>query len=228
MKTVKITSGNTKLGKVFNLSLPPQHACASKIPCAAKCYARKAWQQYPETRAAWTNNWEAWQEDNLLYMEQIAQFCATKRVERFRWHVAGDIPSAAYLAGMNLVAKCNPATKFLAFTKRFDLVEQHLATGGDLRDNLQLVFSMWPGLLEFLRTLPGTSHYASNDDLFQRIQSVLPLAWMGPAKATEDLWYNETVDNVSRTEGLECHGHCDECFMCWYMEPGSGVVLHEH
>jgi hypothetical protein len=103
-----------------------------------------------------------------------------------------------------------------------------LDTNGDICGNLQLVFSMWPGLLTFLRTQKGLEKYKSNGDLYLRIQSMLPFAWMRPAEATGDLWYNETVAEVENTEGLACHGHCDECFMCWYMEPGSGVVLHEH
>lgn len=63
----------------------------------------------------------------------------------FRWHVAGDILSTAYLGGMCRIAAANPGTHFLAFTKAFEIVnryEDHEA----IPANLVLVFSGWPGM----------------------------------------------------------------------------------
>jgi len=218
-----IATGNTKLGKVHNISLPPCSSCHPDIPCATLCYARKAWIQYPSTRAAWTQNWNAWQANQMGYMETIANYCATKRVERFRWHVAGDVPDKAYLNGMILVAQCNPDTQFLFFTKRPDLL-----VNTRLASNLRPVISMWPGVLRHFRQTMLIFAALPNEEIVRGLQRLAPLAWMNPAKPTEDTWYNTEVDIVARTEGLECSGRCDECFMCWYMEPESSVVFHQH
>lgn len=222
---VNISKGNTKLGAVYNLSLPPQLSCLSNVPCATKCYAHKAWVQYPDVRKAWTQNWNTWMQNGMLYMEEIAQFCVQKRVERFRWHVAGDIPCQGYLDGMNLVASCNPTTRFLAFTKRADLLNV------DRVPNLQLVFSMWPNLLTFLRIRsPQFRHLTKDEDLYRFIESRAPIAWMVPANRAEvnDTWYLNSLDTVERVEGLSCSGHCDQCFLCWYTTPGSSILLREH
>ena len=39
---VNVQRGNTKLGKVLNVSLPPGRTCPSQVPCFNQgCYARK-------------------------------------------------------------------------------------------------------------------------------------------------------------------------------------------
>jgi len=52
---VKISNGNTKLGRIPNISLPPIKACGKDVPCKSDCYALKAYRQYPATRKAWMN-----------------------------------------------------------------------------------------------------------------------------------------------------------------------------
>lgn len=211
---LSISKGNTKLGKVHNISLPPCHSCAPGVPCAEKCYARKAWVQFLETRAAWLRNWKAWTSDAMGYMETIAQHCADKRVERFRWHVAGDIPSLSYYDGMKIVAQCNPETQFLAFTKNYDAI-----MAPNRPSNLRLVFSMWPGL-----RVKGLTQ----DEMLRNVSTAASVAWMVPAVESTDDWYNEQLKSDVNAHSLACSGHCDKCFMCWYMESGSFVAFHEH
>jgi len=39
---VKISIGNTKMGKIPSVSLPPIKSCGNCKDCASKCYANRA------------------------------------------------------------------------------------------------------------------------------------------------------------------------------------------
>lgn len=204
-KLVKISEGNTKLGKVFNVSLPPGLSCQPDVPCAEKCYAKKAWRLYPEVRNAWMQNWNIWKADNLDYMGQIATFIAERSVERFRWHVSGDIPDRAYYKGMCMIASCNPDTKFLAFTKNFNIIS------AGRPDNLQIIASMWPGLESTIN--------------LRKVEGSAPICWVLPKEEPESY---KKARQLYGSNALSCNGKCDECFLCWYLEPFTSVAIKEH
>jgi hypothetical protein len=136
----KISPGNMKLGKISNISLPPIKTCVKGVPCAdGKCYALKAWRQYPGVRKAWQDNLQCYIEDQDNYFAYIAGYIHSKGLKHFRWHVGGDIPDRDYLRGMIAVAAVSPDTLFLAYTKRYDYFPT------DLPKNLRIVLSAWPG-----------------------------------------------------------------------------------
>jgi hypothetical protein len=133
---VKISKGNTKLGNVMNLSLTPCKTCPADAPCRDKCYAMKAYRQYPNVREAWNGNTEA-TNNRPAFFSEVNKSVNKKKPEYFRWQVAGDILDQNYLDGMKMVARANPKTKFLAFTKN------HGLDFGSLPKNLQIVASLW-------------------------------------------------------------------------------------
>jgi hypothetical protein len=97
----------------------------------------------------------------------------------------------------------NPHCKFLAFTKRYDTVNSFIADGGEIPDNLQVIFSAWPGAeLVNPYNLPVSS----------------PLFVDGSHAAG--------VDPVS------CPGDCSNCAVmgsgCWTLKKGDGVVFAAH
>jgi hypothetical protein len=146
---VNISKGNKKLGKnVANVSLVPCATCPADAPCRSKCYAMKAFRQYPNVRKAWGENTESVKQNDIQYFEDICQYVEKKRPEYFRWHVAGDILNQDYLEGMKIVAKNNPGTRFLAFTKMHNLDFTNLPA------NLQVVISLWPNWGENKTNLP--------------------------------------------------------------------------
>lgn len=63
----------------------------------------------------------------------------------FRWHVSGDIVDIDYLRHMVKIAEELPHTMFLAFTKQYDIVNQFVAEGGSIPNNLKIIFSAWKG-----------------------------------------------------------------------------------
>ena len=210
--TAKITPGNRKLGRIPNVSLSPIKACRACFggkapPCAKTCYALKAFRMYPDTQACWNHNFEEAKRDLLGFMRSIVQQIQAKRQAPrwFRWHVAGDILSREYLAGMVYVARECPNTKFLVFTKQHAIVNDYYSTEllfvKDRPANLTIIFSAWPGL-----------------PLVNPIG--FPVAWMRPAERTG------LSEPRIPANALECPGHCDTCGACWGLK--RDVVFDQH
>ena len=133
----RIKDGNSKLGAVANLSLPPVLTCNKKAPCTVKgCYA-KSLRRFPGVVRLWESNWRQWQERPLTYESQISEYLDTHELSLFRWHTSGDIPDADYWQMMLRIARKFPWVNFLAFTKQHDLIK------GRVPDNLAVVLSAW-------------------------------------------------------------------------------------
>ena len=135
---VRISTGNSKLGILPNISLSPCAACRKDAPCKTQCYARKAFRQYTTVRNAWSGNLRKARKSQTRYFAAIRSYLATYRPSFFRWHVAGDILDQPYLARMKSIAREFPAIRFLAFTKMHELSYRQIP------ENLTIVFSMWP------------------------------------------------------------------------------------
>jgi len=136
---VSISPGNTKTGRIPAISLRPVADCGNCRHCARDCYALKAWQQYPVTREAWGRNSELARTARDSYFDQVGAYLERKHPEYFRWHIAGDILDQDYFNRMARVARANPETRFLVFTKMHSLNYRRRP------DNLTVVLSMWPG-----------------------------------------------------------------------------------
>ena len=138
----KISDGNTKLVGIPNVSLMPCRDCRPDAPCKGSCYALKFFKMYPSVRKAWTENSKQVQTDRNHYLADIQEFLTKKAPRFFRWHVAGDIPDMPYFAAMIVIAEKFPNTKFLAFTKRHEMLD--CISAKTLPKNLSVVASMWP------------------------------------------------------------------------------------
>jgi hypothetical protein len=139
---LSIAKGNSKLGTIPNISLTPGKSCGGKV-CSG-CYAMKSYRMYPSVRKAWDANLDAYESDSEGYFEAINKYLAKHKPSMFRWHVAGDIPGDAYLAYMLEIADLHPGVKFLAFTKRHDLITDSVCR--IIPSNLSIILSMWPGM----------------------------------------------------------------------------------
>jgi len=102
----------------------------------------KAYLQYPLVRKAWGINSKQVKDNRWQYFKDIATYLQKKKPDFFRWHVAGDVPDECYFMSMCDIAREFPETKFLAFTKRLDLLK---LMKEEIPANLTVVASMWPG-----------------------------------------------------------------------------------
>jgi len=200
--SVHISHGNRKLGKhIANISLPPGATCPKGVPCAnSSCYAHKAWRQYPNVRRAWGENLAEYVMNPRGYFAQITDYLWKHRPERFRWHVAGDIPNQEYLDYMKLTARLHRLTQFLCFTKRYDY------DYGGLPSNLSIIISAWPGY--------GIVHvpYSSEGG---GTRGTLPIAWCQDGSETR-----------IPLGAYECPGSCETCAHCWTTT--RDVWFHKH
>ena len=138
---VKISTGNIKIDNTWNVNIPPPMMCQG-MPCLKRCYSMKAWRLYPNVRDMWTQNYEFYKSDPQGYFDSIIRQIqgAKFTVKFFRWHSAGEIVDHAYFEGIVKVASVCKKTKFLIYTKRYELADYKHPK------NLQIIFSVWPGM----------------------------------------------------------------------------------
>lgn len=135
-----ITPGNNKLGKIFNISLPPVLSCPKNVPCASEgCYAKRIYQFRKTARDAWNDNYKLVKTNPSEYFNGIIKYLQSRRKKptRFRWHTSGDIIDQNYYDGMKYVAEENKDIVFLAFTKNKKL------NFNNTPNNLVIRFSNW-------------------------------------------------------------------------------------
>jgi hypothetical protein len=146
---IVISDGNSKIGKIPNVSLPPIKSCVEGVPCAKEgCYSLKSWRAYPSVKAARLHNWYVWNNDPDKYFDDMIKYLNDHALPYFRFHVDGDIPDEDYFDRMINLADDFPNTRFLAFTKRYNLPIEKCPI------NLTILPSAWPGFAipEFKRT----------------------------------------------------------------------------
>jgi hypothetical protein len=134
---IHIVDGNSKMGKTPNISTLPDFDCGLDVPCKRDCYAQKFLFR-PSVRKAWTENSTMQRCHVDEYFREISVYLEKKKPEWFRIHVAGDFIDQHTLTEWKILAGCYPETKFLAFTKRFDLDFRGLP------GNVTIRASLWP------------------------------------------------------------------------------------
>ena len=196
---VSISAGNIKMGAIMSVSLPPCITCPHDAPCFKKCYARRMAARYRNTREAWARNWTIYQTSPAAYWMQIQAAAIMSKF--FRYHVAGDIPDAAYLSGMiDTAHKCG-GTMFLCFTKKYDIINNYLDAGGIIPDNLKIIFSGW-GAYQ-----PDNPHG-------------LPVS--------EVIFKGQTAPDNWKICGGNCTTCTCRGIGCWQLQNGETIAFYEH
>lgn len=202
-RQIHISNGNSKMGAVPSFSLPCGISCSleARTTCYIDCYYRKHCEdRFTNVRKNARDNffscvhWPEWVEEKLnSYFSDPDAPCL------FRIHVGGDFFSACYLNMWIRITKKHPNTKFLAFTKQFDVLTQVLRSGIEIPENFSIVLSAWPGM-----------------DIPQFLKAQFPVAWM----------QDGTEDRVPES-AVECNDNCAMCGKCWATN-GTDVVFKKH
>jgi hypothetical protein len=58
-------------------------------------------------------------------------------------HVSGDFPDADYFKRCVEIAKNNPSSIMLAFTKQYEIVNDFIRDGGVIPENFKVIYSNW-------------------------------------------------------------------------------------
>ena len=183
--TAVVSQGNSKLGKLPNVSLVPGRDCTNCKACISTCYALKAYRAWPTVKANWGANSDLLRSDPDKYFADVRAYLERAQPTLFRIHVAGDFVSLEHVLEWILVALDFPGTRFLAFTKSFDYLPDSPA---ELPDNLSVVVSLFPSM-----ALPA--HLES-----------YPIAFAG--ELTD-------YATPRATDAIDCPGNCETCGVCW-------------
>lgn len=200
MGTVKISPGNSKLGAIPSVSLPSVLTCRV-CACQKKCYARKLERMRKSVAAAYAHNLSILQNDPDVYWREVEAAIMMSRF--FRFHVSGDIPDMDYLIQMVDVSARNQHCQILCFTKKYELVNEHIEKHGPLPNNLHMIFSGWVGL-----------------DM------------VNPFSLPEAHVRYRDGSTTAAPGAKDCGGNCTECAVtdggCWSLKTGEQVVFKEH
>ena len=195
---VSISKGNSKMGFIPSVSLPPIVTCAKGCTCAKKCYAAKLCRIYGTVSKAYARNLAILKNDIDDYFIQVKAAAMVNKY--FRFHVSGDIPDMNYLDRMVKLAQDLPGTTFLAFTKQYNFINNFLQYAA-IPDNLKIIFSEWPGMpMENPHNLP-----------------VAHVIFRGQQPA--DHW---KICGGNCTE-CACRG-----VGCWELKTGEHIAFYEH
>jgi hypothetical protein len=155
----------------------------------------------PALAHAYAQNLAVLQSDPDTYWREVE--AAIMMTRYFRFHVAGDIVDDDYLRHMVEIAGRNRHCIILCFTKKYEIVNEFLDSGGVLPKNLHIIFSAWIGL-----EMDNPHH--------------LPEAHVR---------YRDGSTTASDFAKL-CGGNCTNCAVtdggCWTLKPGEQIVFDEH
>jgi hypothetical protein len=140
---IYISPGNTKTGKIPSFSLPAGVSCVPEIPCYEDgCSGRRTECFRQAALRTRTDNYQALLEDMPGAFHRIGGYLQYTQPSFFRVGISGDFylgdQSQYYLEYWFQAANHHPQTKFLAFTKFYDL------DFSNCPNNFSVVWSAWP------------------------------------------------------------------------------------
>lgn len=202
-----VKAGNSKVSEfVAVVNMPAGFTCPADAPCKKGCYALRGHYLYDNINI---NSWR-----NLyFYNQNPAEFFAQIAAELqeaddlrpwkwFRWHESGDIVNYEYFCGMVEIARKFKNINFMAYTKKYDLVNKWIAENGALPRNFTIIFSVW-GLYGI-----GLNQYN------------LPCSYVA---------MNAESDSHIPKTAQKCEKGCKECgFKCWKLKKRQSVVFAKH
>lgn len=200
---VSISRGNSKMGAIPSVSLPPIITCSKEAckHCGKKCYAAKIARLRPKTvGASYQRNLDILKNDPDKFWREVNAALSINRF--FRFGVSGDIYNKEYFAKMCELARKNSHCQILCFTKQFEIVNDYL-NEHRLPKNLHLIFSAWRGMkMNNPHNLPE-AHVMYRDG------------------------YTTAKDGAKL-----CTGNCAECSVananCWSLKKSEQILFREH
>lgn len=190
-------------GFIPSVSLPPVLTCRKNAPCTKDCYATKRTYKYKNVVESLRYNLNSYTEKPDEFFQEIIAFLNNGLIsyKYFRWFAAGDIVDSSFLLGMVKVAKKCKKTRFLCFTKKFELVNEYLKNN-TLPKNLKIVFSGWGPDFKI-------------DNPFN-----LPVSHVRFKEQEKNL--------IIPVSAIPCTGECQTCVACWSLKEGQTVAFKKH
>lgn len=204
---ISVNNGNHKTGIGCLTMSMPVLTCRPDAPCRNNgiCYCMRGHQAYPNVCGAYHRNWRLWTENPDKFEEQLNAILTFSGVGMFRYNDAGEIPDSRFLAMMCRVAEKHPEVIFLAYTKKYEMINNFLDNGNEIPKNLTIRFSAW----DKSWNVPNPYN--------------LPMAYV-------DFKKNENNPDIPNNTFI-CPGNgkttCSACKVCWRKNVKS-VVFKQH
>jgi hypothetical protein len=200
---MKISLTNSKLGdKIPSLNLPTT-VCRANAPCKKGCYAMKGNWLFKNVVNSLQSNLDHFLQDSKGFFDDIINYINNDDItyKFFRWFSSGDIVNQTFLNGMVRVAERCKQTKFLCFTKKYELINEYLNVA-ELPKNLKIVLSAWDK--DFKVDNPHN----------------LPMTYIN---------FKDQTRNADIPEfAIPCVGTCSKCKACWSLKKGQSVYFNQH
>ena len=142
-----ISLGNSGLGKVPSFSTNRSTCGKLSKYCSKYCYMNFASSYYKAVKSTQSKNTELitkWSQAKIV--GEIDNFLKKYNPSLFRIHVNGDFLNRKELDSWIQIARLNPSTKFLAFTKQI-----HLFNLISIPENLHIRFSIFFNMSETVK-----------------------------------------------------------------------------
>lgn len=206
---IRISKGNRKTGfAVPSVSLIPVADCAHCETCKSGCYdVRNVCYQETVQRSRAINS-AILRKDPARYFDEIAK--AVRGFRFFRWHIGGDLVSRSYFLRVVEIAENTPKCDFLIFTKLYGVVNRFIDEGGNIPENLHIVFSDWRG-----EKMPNPHK--------------IPVS--------SPVWFDKEGNELERGKNTTakfywCPGLCEECAEngsgCFGLKRGETILFKAH
>lgn len=215
-RNLYISNKVSKLGaNIPSINFPPIVTCRANAPCAkcAKegggCYATKGHWMYKAVREHLWGNLALYRANPKQFFDDA--IAGTRLAMHARWFSSGDIVDMEFFKGMVRVAKVNKNTKYLCFTKKYELVNEYLSSGKRIPSNLRIVFSTWR---DFIPENPFN----------------LPMTYVmfGNGRNKTEKEENKRCNQMIPKDAIPCSGACETCLGCWTLKKGQNVVFKKH
>ena len=242
---VHISSGNGKIGHIWNVSTVPGDALnapsvtrdgkqvrITDVPgtcggvckdCHNFCYAFDSIRQHHNACAP------SWSENTLLYRKDVDRFMKEiddaiteknskrrgKKVEEFRINVSGELESYRSFLLWIELAKKHPETRFGIYTKRFSWVVDYLKANNKFPENFFVNASEWNHNIDSLKP-----QIEGKTNIFAYCDS------LAEAQEYLDKGYKmcKAIDYRGRHTGIKC----DECGYCYGRYGIINVFVLDH
>ena len=190
-----LISHGEKTGTIPCVNFPPSLTCGN-VPCSLICYACRANFTYANVQKAYIDNFNYAKNHMPEFFEHLQEYLNVYKPSYFRWFSSGDLISIKFFAMLVDLAKKNPHTKFLMFTKKYAFVNSFCDHNGGKKaipKNLKIRFSAWD--INF--KVPNPYNF--------------PIFYVNFKLNNEFGW--QTPENA-RT-ATPCKGACQGCYLCW-------------
>lgn len=150
---VHFSKGNSKIGKVLNVSTASGLNCGNCTHCLPFCYDIKACLRFPEVMTARAENAALAMYDRDRFFAEIDKKMSNRKKNKyFRWHQGGEILDYEYFCEMVENAKRHSDYECIwTYTKMYWIVNRYVMEHGNSRKtaipaNMVIMFSEWDGL----------------------------------------------------------------------------------